>query len=249
MSLAPDSLRRRSFVHRELSALGANFAEVAGAAAALDLGDADGEAEAAKVLALADLSALPRAGYKGALTVPWLGARGVHVGEADNLAYRQEDGSLAARLAPTEVLLLANLDGGGPFAALAAAWSMDDGPGAYPVPRQGASAWFLVSGRHAPAMFAKLCGVDLRPEAFAELAVAQTSVARLGAIVIRDDLGPTSAYHLLADSASASYLWACLLDAMDEFSGRPVGLTAIRRLGGNRSAGARNRRAEGPAPA
>ena len=44
------------------------------------------------------------------------------------------------------------------------------------------------------------------------------------------DAGETLAYYLLTDIASASYMWASLRDAMDEFDGLPVGLGAIRRL-------------------
>jgi sarcosine oxidase subunit gamma len=40
------------------------------------------------------------------------------------------------------------------------------------------------------------------------------------------------AYHVLADIASGEYLWACLVDAMAEFGGAPVGLAAVRRLAG-----------------
>ncbi len=79
-------------------------------------------------------------------------------------------------------------------------------------------------------MFAKLCGVDLRPHKFGDGAIAQTSIARLNAIVLRADVGETLAYYLLTDIASASYMWASLRDAMDEFDGLPVGLGAIRRL-------------------
>ena len=50
-------------------------------------------------------------------------------------------------------------------------------------------------------------------------------------IVIRDDIADLPAFHLLADSASAAYLWDGLLDAMAEFGGRPVGLSALRSLG------------------
>ena len=52
----------------------------------------------------------------------------------------------------------------------------------------------------------------------------------MSGIVIRADLGPVSAYHLLADIASAEYLWGAVLDAMSEFNGRPVGLAALRQL-------------------
>ena len=81
-------------------------------------------------------------------------------------------------------------------------------------------------------MFAKLCGVDLRPGRFADLAIAQTSAAGITGVIIRDDRGGHLAYHLLCDSASAAYLWDCLVDAMTEFDGRPVGLAAVRSLGG-----------------
>jgi hypothetical protein len=37
---------------------------------------------------------------------------------------------------------------------------------------------------------------------------------------------------VLADMASSEYLWACLVDAMAEFRGVPVGLAALRRLAG-----------------
>ena len=230
MNAAPESFKRRSLVHRELSALGASFVEVAGAAAAIDFGDPDGEAQVAKALGLCDLSALPRSGVKGWRALDWLHEQGIAIGEVENLAYPQADGALVARLAASEALVLGTLEGGGPFAALEAAFTMDSAVGAYPVPRAGANAWFLVTGGQAPALFAKLCGVDLRPAKFANHAVAQSSIARLNGIVIRDDLGATLAYHLLADSASASYLWAVLVDAMAEFEGRPVGLGAARRL-------------------
>jgi sarcosine oxidase subunit gamma len=35
------------------------------------------------------------------------------------------------------------------------------------------------------------------------------------------------AYHVLADSASAPYLWDCLIDAMAEFGGGPVGVDEL----------------------
>ena len=47
-----------------------------------------------------------------------------------------------------------------------------------------------------------------------------------------DDRRGELAYHLLFDSASADYLWDCLIDAMDEFDGAPVGATALSTLWG-----------------
>ena len=65
------------------------------------------------------------------------------------------------------------------------------------------------------------------------LQVAQTSIARLNAIVIRDDVADIRAFHLLADTASAGYWWDCLLDAGAEHDMGVVGLDALRNL--NRS--------------
>jgi sarcosine oxidase subunit gamma len=230
MTLVPDSLPRRSFLYRELAALGARFEEVAGAACAMDYGDGEGELAAARRLGLCDLSPLPRCGVKGRAALDWLRGQGLEIGANDNLAYPQSDGVLVARLAPTEAVLLSDLGAGADFAFLIAACTLEAAPGAYPVPRAGSSAWLRVTGSESAAMFAKLCGVDLRPAKFPKHAIAQTSIARLNGIVVRADLGETLAYHLLADSASASYLWSCLLDAMAEFDGRPVGLDALRRL-------------------
>ena len=62
--------------------------------------------------------------------------------------------------------------------------------------------------------------------------MAQTSVARLGAVILRADLGSVPVFHILGDSASAEYYWEVLMDAMAEFDGRLVGLEALRELAG-----------------
>jgi sarcosine oxidase subunit gamma len=235
---APGDFPRRSFVARKLAEAGAGFGSLGDAAVALDFGDPAAEAETARRLGLADLSPVPRIGFKGAGTVEWLAGQGVEVTTDSNRAARQSGGELAARLAPGEVLVLGapGAEAAGLPAALEAAWAAEplppEAPRGFPLPRGDSHAWFLVSGSEAAAMFARLCGVDLRPAKFPDLSIAQTSVARVSAIVVRDDRDGTLAYHLLTDSASAEYLWDCLLDAMAEFDGRPVGLTAVRALGG-----------------
>ena len=81
-----------------------------------------------------------------------------------------------------------------------------------------------------PEMMAKMCGIDLRPHRFENLHIAQTSVARMNGILVRNDRGATYALDMVLDSASAVYMWECLTDAMAEFGGRPVGLEALRAL-------------------
>lgn len=232
MSLAPQDLPPRSPIYRQLVELGADFAEVAGAACAMGFGGGlEAEVEHAKSLAVCDLSALPRAGFKGREAQGWPAAQGLVISPDNNRAVVQDDGALVARLADSEVLILSDLAcESGLCERLVQAWSPDPDPGVYPVPRPGTNCWFMISGVHADAMFAKLCGVDLRPHKFPAGAIAQTSIARLNGIVIRADAGDCLAYHLLTDSAAAGYMWMCLLDAMAEWGGGAVGLAAMREL-------------------
>lgn len=222
---------RRSCVHERLVAAGAmdwrpaHRGEVPG-----HFGDAEAERSALARLALADLSLYPRTGFKGAGAPEWLARQGVLLPEP-NRTQRQADGTLALRLAPREALLLTGRTGDGDFSSLEAVWRAERaggeaGPIGFPVPRADSHFWFLLTGAQVPEMLAKLCGVDLRPHKFAPLAVAQTQAARISVIIARDDTD-LPAWHLLADSASAAYLWDCLLDAMAEWQGRPVGITAL----------------------
>jgi sarcosine oxidase subunit gamma len=226
---------RRSPIYRATQAAGAFCEIVNNAAVPMHYGDAAAETEAARRMAIADLSVLPHGGFKGTGTVEWLQGQGLAIGPDSNMAYPQEGGALAARLAPTEIFLLDSLDATGALIErLSAAWSWgSEKPRkliGYPMPRQDSHGWFMVTGSAAPEMFAKICGVDLRTHKFAVGQIAQTSLAKMSGIVIRADLGPVPAFHLLADIASAEYLWGAVLDAMAEFGGRPVGLEALRRL-------------------
>jgi len=237
-TLRPTDRLRRSFVYRILEASGAVFGDLNGAAVAMSFGaSAEAERARARRLGLADLSPLPRTGFKGPGAVEWLIDQGLEIGPDSNRAYRQPGGERAARLAPTEVLLLDSPAGGGALVdRLNGAWGWGAekprAPIGYPVPRADSHCWFAVTGEHAPAMFAKICGVDLRPHKFAEGAIAQTSVAKISAIVIRRPaVGSLPSFDLLADSASAEYLWRCVIDAMIEFDGAPIGLAALRELG------------------
>jgi sarcosine oxidase subunit gamma len=238
-NVQPSAYARRSFLYRKLAAAGATYGEVGGAAVALDFGDPDGEAQAARRMGLADISVLPHTGFKGAGVVEWLRGQGVEVSEEPNWAPRQTGGGLAVRQAAAEVMILGDLsgDGGWPERLKQAWWAEPvppERPRGFAMPRDETHAWLAVTGENAAAMFAKLCGVDLRAQSFPQGRVAQTSIARLNGVIVRDDRGDDRGrvpfYHLLADCAAAEYLWDCLLDAMAEFDGRPVGLTALRGL-------------------
>ena len=232
MAVLPSERARRSFLYRELESAGANFDELNGAAAAFSYGaDAAGEAAQARSLGLSDLSALPRTGFKGWNMAAWLNSQGAELAEASNQVTPQADGTRIARLAPGEALLLADYQGNGPLIEKTdAAWSMENADGCFHVPRPETNFWLALSGAHAPALLAKICAVDLRPEAAPVHRVVQTNVARLNTIVIRSPIAEVPVFDLLSDIASAVYLWRALLDAMDEFGGKPVGLTALQAL-------------------
>ena len=230
----PASYARRSFVYRELAACGARFGKVADAAVALDFGEPGTERQSLARLGLCDLSPLPRVGFKGPAALDWLRAKRVRGLDRDNWAEMQRGGALAARLAPTEAAILGSPTGRDSLCdRLEAGFDADPRPGCYKVLRRDGSFHFLLGGTHAAETMATLCGVDLRARAFPAGSVAQTSVARMSMIVIAVSLGEIPAFHLLGDSASASYAWGVLVDAMTGFDGKPVGLDAVRDALGN----------------
>lgn len=185
-----------------------------------DAASASGVGASGQNLRLVDLSLLPRWGAKGRGTFSWLTTTGADVPSGDNRAQRQSDGSLVVQLSPSEVLILSSLPNGqSHLAETIDALPLAGYNACYPAPRRDSHCWFMITGSDAPRMFAKLCGVNLANDKFTEGSVAQTSVARLSAIVIRHDIANSFSVSLLADSASAEYLWDCLLDAMIEFSG------------------------------
>ena len=231
VTATPDSGLRRSQLYRRQQQAGAEFASLNGAVVAKQLSAND--AEQLKSLAMVDLSMLPRSGFKGRQTPEWLTAQGVAIPELPNQAKTQQDGSLVARLSMQEHLILSDLQ---VTAALPQQlednWQMDGDNACYSLPRSDSHAWLMLTGEHLRDMLAKVCGIDFAAEEFANHQVAQTSIARINGILIRDDLttadGSTVlAFHLLCDVSSVEFLWDCLQDAMDEFSGKPVGLAAL----------------------
>ncbi|MDR1462516.1 MAG: hypothetical protein LBI68_05185, partial [Azoarcus sp.] len=191
----------------------------------------EAESASAHPLALADLSRLPRLGLRGNTAAARLAAEGFAIPDAPNRLSRAASGETLLRLSRNEYLLLgAPADEGERVRALETALPKAGENGLYFLPRQDSHAWFQLSGPRRAEVMAKLCGVDLSPAAFARDAVAQTSVARIDAIVASDG-GPLTddpaagAFHLLFDRASAAYFREALLDAMREFGGGSVGFT------------------------
>ena len=228
----PDNYLTRCFHYRTLISEGALFQEYNNNAIVADYGiSKDQEVMLAQNLGLADLSPLPRTGFKGREAINWLRSQGLDIGDHNNQAYVQNNGIAVARLADTEALILnaihTHADQRLPFDDK---YEKTQPERCFSVPRFDSSAWFLITGQNASAMFAKICGVDLRVNKFINGSIAQTSIARINGIIIRSDLRDTPAFHLVFDSASTDYMWSCLKDAIDEFDGVPIGYNAICKL-------------------
>ena len=91
---------------------------------------------------------------------------------------------------------------------------------------------FALVGPKAGGVLAKLTSLDLRPQAFADGACAQTAVAKVHAIMIRQDWGRLPAYRLLLDRSYAEYAWEAIRQAGESLGLVPFGLAAARLLRG-----------------
>ena len=247
---------RRSQLERRLRALGGVFAPFgadssiavsfkrgskkdSGAAVARDGagGGTGGGTGAGTGVLLCDLSPLSRLGLKGAAMPAVLESARIALPAKVNEASKQRDGSLCLRIAENEVLLLSALasDGVADFRALHKVLAEHGGRGCLLVPYQDSFCWLALAGVGVGEMFAKLCAVDLREGIFAPLMIAQTSLARLGAVIVRAPASSKSKeamplFHILCDNASSGYLWDCLEDAMGEYRGAVVARAELLKL-------------------
>lgn len=177
--------------------------------------------------AIVDLTNLPRVGFRGQDSANYLANYGFRLPEQPNQAIYQEDGSWIGRLSQTEYLVLGAIDDFGErVSQLEQARRMDDSLN-YLLPRQDSHAWIQITGVCVPLVMAKLCGVDLSTEAFLTGQIAQTSVARINAIVINVSDSSTTKFNLLCDRAAALYMWEVLQDAIGEFKGQVIGINSL----------------------
>ncbi len=224
----PDDYIWRSPAAPALEAAGATFTALSDAAIAESV--RGGTQETAGIVGLADLSPLPRIGFKGAGAFDWLAAVGLPAPDPNRWA-AAADGLTIARLGPTEALIYAGQGQG--LEALVERHAKDAPGLCFAVPRRDSHIWYRLTGQRAHELMARLCGVDLRPHVFPPDGVAQTSVARLSAVVVRDDIGDLPAFHLFADFASGAYLWQVLSRTASELGGGPIGGATLREIAGS----------------
>ena len=188
---------------------------------------AGGESHQIQQCAVVDLTNMPRVGFRGTDSASYLSAAGFELPDAPNTLCHQANGSIVARLSATEYLLLgAMFDFGESVLALELGWELNDSAN-YLLPRQDSHAWIQLTGNWVALVMAKLCAVDLSAEAFAAGQIAQTSVARINAIVMNVSDTQAPKFNILCDRASSLYLWNVLLDAIVEFDGKAVGIDGL----------------------
>jgi len=234
-TISPDNFNRRSFLYRKFAGPQTSWSTINDYAIVSSHTDVEKEIEFAHHLAISDLSYLQRIGFKGVGTCEWLERQNIAIPTSINASHTTDDNCLVSRLGNNDILILDSIKNQTNVPdTLAKNWhqeySKSSSPCGYIMPRQDTHACFCVSGVHAAEMFAKLCAIDLRENKFENNMISQTSLARLGTIIVRHDFNALNAYIVFVESASAEYGWDCLVDAMQEFDGQIIGASALQKL-------------------
>lgn len=221
--VTPESFDKRCLTYRLHDAI--EYIERDGTVVVEEYSGRDSREQLSKC-ALLDLSGLQRTGLRGKKAEQVLVQENLPFPSKPNQFELSDEGAIVARLGSTECWVFDN-----PLKPVAGLGMLDiramNEPDCYPLYCQHSHAWFALTGLYLPELMAKICGVDLRDEAFPSGAIVQTSVARVGAIILHQMVDDIPMFSILSDSSSAEYLWHALLDAMQEFEGKPVGLAAF----------------------
>lgn len=167
-------------------------------------------------LVMKDNSVFSRVGFRGKGVEGFLTERGYLVPAKPNQSVLNESGLLVLRLSQSEFWLIDSTNDNHE-AIYELEIASQNLSAVYRLYCQHSHACFAIKGENVGLMFAKICGVDLRDETFAVNAIAQTSVARTNAIIVRQIISGEEVFILLADMASSVYLWHAIDDAITEF--------------------------------
>jgi sarcosine oxidase subunit gamma len=167
-------------------------------------------------ITMSDISVNARVGFRGKGASYFLEANGFSVPGKPNQAKMTEQGICILRLSDSEFWLVdSNNSNQSAIESLELASNGQDA--VYRLYCQHSHGAFVISGASIAEMFAKVCAVDLSIHSFAEGAIAQTSVARVNAIIVRMKDDKSNIFLLLSDFTTTDYLWHSLADAAFEF--------------------------------
>ena len=85
-------------------------------------------------------------------------------------------------------------------------------------------------GPRSLSVLHKLTSLDLRPSRFPTLACIQGSVAKIPALLFRDDIADLPAYWLVITRDYGEFVWKTVCHAGEEYGLLPFGYEAHRRL-------------------
>lgn len=154
----------------------------------------------AKVLIHAD----PSGALAGQLAVPFGRAR------------RDEDGTLILRVRPAQWLLFGDPERAGDLVARWEAAAAETGEFVSVIDVTSGRTLLRLTGASSPALLAKICALDLDrvPDGSAQ----RSSVAKIGAEIVRDDADGQPSYLLACERSYGRYFTEVLNDAGREFA-------------------------------
>jgi glycine cleavage system aminomethyltransferase T len=92
-------------------------------------------------------------------------------------------------------------------------------------------AQFLLAGPRSRQVLGKLTSVDAAERSLPDLSCRQTSLAHVGAMILRKDFDGVPAFHVLVSREYGESVWDAMLHAGHEFRLSPFGLQAQQLLG------------------
>lgn len=216
---------RQSPVHEALAHRSPEWGEINSMPVALSFRSE--ESELFKRLALCDLSALERFGVAGPNAAGWLREQGCEVPEGINTWSESQDGILVARLGHSE-FFIEDVPNGSVVSELRGSLGSTGTDGVRPVIRQDAA--FALTGELAREVMLQVCGLDFDSMDYDRNPVFMTRVAVTSDIVLPRTLGGTPVFRIWCDYPLGMYLWEELSAIVEEFGGKPIGVSAF--LGG-----------------
>lgn len=135
------------------------------------------------------------------------------------------------RLTPDHVILLTPPERQEQVAGLLLA-TLSQEPCAHLTDVTSALSVFVLVGPRASEVLARLTPLDLRSRAFPNGACAEAGLAKVHAIISREDWGQLPAYRLLVGREHGEYAWDVIRDAGASLGLVPFGQAAARLLRG-----------------
>lgn len=168
-------------------------------------------------ISMHDQTLFSRVGFRGKGVESFLREQGINVPAVPNQSVVTAAGVLVLRLSNTEFWVI-DTDKSQHELIEALELASKGVANVYRLYCQHSHGCFLVRGENTSNMFAKVCGVDLSEKAFECASIAQTSVARVNAIIAKQLISGEEGYLVLSDIAGTQHLWNAIADASAEFN-------------------------------